>query len=141
MVLCNRHPGLLNPNSRSLFLYFLKRHKIAFVAAWTTFSRLVPRRLRFEIRIPERPGATLARTIFIDRATTCLSIKEHTIPSGPLYERPSNAHSSNELFLENLGSNLHTRRHCIDLGLIDPDIPLSAGTTVPALRAFKAETL
>jgi hypothetical protein len=94
---------------------------------------------RFQIRVPEGPGAALAGTGLIDSAFAGLAVEKHAITGWKLFEALASPYAANVLVLEFFDAKADSGGEGLELFVIDPNEAGRPGAAVAALGAFKAQ--
>jgi hypothetical protein len=121
---------------------FIEAEKVSFASARTGRLNFTPRLGRFDIRVPERPVAALPRSRRIDSATAFLRIEECAIVILSDFTKAHAPSNRPHMPLKRVGDRraeeLGNRR---DFLVVNPDIPLEARATVPALAAGEFQSV
>jgi hypothetical protein len=113
----------------------------AMVAPRTAIGDFLPRLGRRYVRRPKRPSAALARTLFVDLATASLAIEENAIAAGQFDQAFSLADQTNVALLKIFRTDSKQSRHCLDFGLVDPNITRYSSATIAAPGALETQSL
>lgn len=123
------------------FFNLFERKKGAVAATATVTSGFFPFFFRFQIGIPERPGATLDGTISVNFAVQVETIKKDAIAVWIFYETFSVADLANKFFFKFIEEEAEEVCQTLDFLVGDPDVAWRSRTASAALLTLKLKSV
>jgi hypothetical protein len=121
--------------------HFFNAVDLPLTAAWADLARLLPCLRRFDVRVPERPGAALARPGVVNLAFATFGIEENAIAVVVFEQAFTRTDSANVAGLEIVSG----QAHCFGQGryflVVHPHIARCAGAAIAALGTLKSQSV